>query len=230
MASFCFVAGVRILALLRVRDPRRGARHGLHPALFQLLGVGHEGVDLPGLHQLEEASGVALGQVPHLVAQQRDGGVGSDVLPRTETAVGGRGWAHRDVPCKMEPSLASPGGLRRCTARGDHPGGSRTSPVCPPCRSCPAAAGNRTANSCLIPLRLLSAEKTNKQSPKYPVQEAERALSEGHFLGNSLPAPQNLPNQGQARGGPGCEGPAEIPWCREPRMPGPKAQSRREGA
>lgn len=100
MASFCFVTGVPILALLRVCDPRGGACHGPHPAPLQLLGVGHEGVDLPGLRQLEEVAGVALGQVPHLVAQQRDGGVCSDVLPKAETAVGRRGQARGAVPCR----------------------------------------------------------------------------------------------------------------------------------
>lgn len=100
-------------------------------------------------------------------------------------------------PLQMEPSPALPGGPRRCTAQGDHPAGSQTSPVCPPCRSCPAAAGNCTANSCLIPLQLLSAKKDPEQIPKRSRWEAERALSEGHFLGNSLPAPQTPPNQGR---------------------------------
>lgn len=110
MASFCFVAGVRILAVLRICDPRSGARHGPHPAPFQLLGIGHKGVDLPGLHQLEEVAGIALGQVPHLVAQQRDGGVCSDILPRAETAVGGRGRAHWAVPCRWSQARPYLGG------------------------------------------------------------------------------------------------------------------------
>lgn len=110
MASFCFIAGVHILALLWVCDPCSGACHGPHPALLQLLGVSHKGVDLPGLHQLEEVAGVALRQVPHLVAQQRDGGVGSDILPRVERAVGGRGWVHWDVPCRWSRARPYLGG------------------------------------------------------------------------------------------------------------------------
>lgn len=73
-------------------------------------------------------------------------------------------------------------------------------------------------------------QKTSKQIPKYPVWEAERALSEGHFLGNSLPAPQNPPKPGAGEGGPGCEGPTEMPWQSAPLMPGPEGQSRKEGA
>lgn len=122
MALFCFVAGVCILILLlRERNPRGRARHGPHPALLQLLRVGHEGVDLPGLHQLEEVTGVALGQVLHLVAQQWDGGVGSDVLSRDH---GGRqGMGTPGCPLQVEPSPVLPGELRRCTTRGDHPAG-----------------------------------------------------------------------------------------------------------
>lgn len=96
---------------------------------------------------------------------------GMEVWARTscqEQKHGGRqGMGIAGRPLEVELSLVLPGGLRRCTARGDHPVGSQTSPGCLLCHSCPASAGNCRANSGLKPLQLPSAEKQPNHIPEH---------------------------------------------------------------